>query len=661
MKSGFRRRDVRTLQVLLVKELRDLARDRKVLYAAILLPALLFPLLMAFSGELFHQAEQDVANPAVRIGIVAPKGQAPGLNAAVASMRNTTWARGGSRAQVRDSELDAVVLVHRTEGRADRFTILFDTNREASRLARERLEKAFAAALAQQRRNRIRQASPIDAEHLPAQSVEAVDLGSVATGAARQTPQFLPMLLVLILLSASAFAAIDLFPGERERGTLETLLVQPIRPSAVLAAKYIAVFLISVVAVTANLSGTLVSASIGAGSGIELSFEAVLGLFVVAVPLALFVSALLVRVVARSRSVREAQNYLLPLTLLCLMPPFVAGSPNVPFDAFTACLPIAGPALAFREIASGHFALVPLALMTIATVAASALVLTGALKHLSNEEKLLPDTGKRASSARGLMVVLGSILGLYTVGPFCLGPSPILSLVLPLVLFTALPPIVLGRWAGMPIRRLFAVPAPSSRATMTGIFAGIGLALLVTSIANLQENLLPVPKVFQDAVQRIFGDSLPPLPVMLVVMAVLPALFEELLYRRFLLDTMLRRTSATKALVVTAALFAAQHLSIFRVFPTFAAGLVLGWLVLSTHAFWTAPIAHAISNGLVLLCSLETSPLHGTSVADFVTSDALALVRIPIALVLILGPRQLLYRHRRWEPKRHTWCKTTAV
>jgi sodium transport system permease protein len=634
--------------VLLAKELRDLLRDRRVLLAAILLPAIVFPMLIAFSSRLLAPAPAETNEVGLRIGLI---GESRDLDSLVASVRNATWARGGSKEQVASGELDAVVVLGRSADGSQRITVLGDRQQAAScdaiRQITERLE-----AIRAENRNRLLARSATGNVRLPAREIEICDVAAKGARGGDLFLRFVPMLLVLVLLSAGAFAAIDLFPGERERGTLETLLVQPLRASEVLAAKYLAVAAIGVLAVIANLLGTLLSSAVHEGSGLFASPWRLGALFFLSLPLAMFVAALLVRIVARARTVREAQNYLLPLALLCLLPPFVAGSPEVPFDVFTAALPLAGPAIAFREISLDRVAWLPIGVMFTATCLWSGLILHGALKHLANEENLIAASpGGAPSPARGIAVVMVSILLLFSTGPFFQGPPGLLGLALPVVVFTLLPLLFLARWAGQPLPQLLRLPPPPPRAVLTGFCAGLGLALVVTAVTVLQKPILPMPKTFAVAANGLFGDERPPLVLLLIVLAVLPAVCEELLYRRFLLPVLLRGTDATKAILLSAALFALHHLSIFRFFPTLAAGCVFGWLVVRTHSFWPAPIAHLTSNALVVLALLDTSPVFDTALAGFLRDEHWALARLPLGLILILLPRWLLYRRSQWVMK----------
>ena len=85
------------------------------------------------------------------------------------------------------------------------------------------------------------------------------DLGGALLG------RILPLILVMVLPSGGSYAALSAFPGERETGTLETLLVQPVPSSAIVWGKFSAVLIAGLTAVTLNLGSLLGSVALGLG------------------------------------------------------------------------------------------------------------------------------------------------------------------------------------------------------------------------------------------------------------------------------------------------------------------------------------------------------------------------------------------------------------
>lgn len=634
------------LRVLVVKELRDLARDRKVFYAAILLPALIFPMLLALTGRL-TPTEVDT-NLALRIGVI---GHGPAIDEIVLEAPWANWAAGGDEERIRSGELDAAILADYSGKRLTNLRVIYDKSSPTSALAAERLGVVIERVRDRARRRAL-DATLVDAAALPPREIVYHDLATWVRRDAPKSPQFLPSMIMLMMLAAAAFAAIDLFPGERERGTLETLLVQPIRAEEALLGKYVAVFLIGYVAVLANIAGIALASTFEASPiEIPLTLPCILGAAVITLPASALVAAILVRVVARAKSVREAQHYLLPLTLFNLIPALLAAAPELRFDAFTACLPMAGPALALRELALAKADLLPLLMMGVTTLLYCALVLQGALKYLANEESLLGEDSGEGKSARVLGVALFAILATYVCGPF-LHDAPLpLKVLVPLGLFTCLPALWLGKSIGLGLDLRIFGRRTRARSWIVALSTGIGLALLVSGVAALQRRVIAPPAAFDEASLALL-TSLPSLPLALLILAVAPAIAEELLYRRFVLHGLRSDFDRTRAIVFSAALFAMHHLSVFRLLPSFVAGVVLARLVLRTHRFWLAPVAHATSNATMILLAHPDSPLAGGLIARAFGTDELALGRMLVGAAILVVTPWIFERRPLWTPGR---------
>ena len=100
-----------------------------------------------------------------------------------------------------------------------------------------------------------------------------------------------------------------------------------------------------------------------------------------------------------------------------------------------------------------------------------------------------------------------------------------------------------------------------------------------------------------------------PLPLLLVLFAVLPPLCEELLCRGFLLSGFRARFGDGKAVWLSAALFGALHMELTLILPTAALGLLLGYVLLRTGSVLAPMLIHAVYNGL--LVTLSAAGLEG--------------------------------------------------
>ena len=132
----------------------------------------------------------------------------------------------------------------------------------------------------------------------------------------------------------------DLTAGEKERGTLETILTVPIKRSELLLGKYLTVTTVALITGTLNLVSMLMTYSLGLiqlgdmnGSiNFDFSLSAILILFVLLIPLSMFISASILSVCLFGRSFKEAQNLATPFYLLLIFPSLFAMAPGINFS-----------------------------------------------------------------------------------------------------------------------------------------------------------------------------------------------------------------------------------------------------------------------------------------------------------------------------------------
>jgi len=171
----------------------------------------------------------------------------------------------------------------------------------------------------------------------------------------------LPYLFIIFCFLGAMYPAIDLAAGEKERGTLETLLLVPIPRRQVVIGKFLVVFtagVVSAVLSLAGLGGWLALKSEALGGDIGAVMRAIgptdLGLIAaMLVPTAAIFAALLLSISIYAKSFKEAQSYIAPLNMLVVLPAFLAMLPGVELDWKTASIPIANISLAIKELIKG--------------------------------------------------------------------------------------------------------------------------------------------------------------------------------------------------------------------------------------------------------------------------------------------------------------------
>lgn len=194
----------------------------------------------------------------------------------------------------------------------------------------------------------------------------------------------LPYLFIIFCFMGALYPAIDLGAGEKERGTLETLLLAPIPRSQIVLGKFLIIFTTGVTAaiVTITSLGVWIYMRLGdlRGAVAELFGSiTVLDLTLIAaalIPIAAMFASILLAVSIYAKSFKEAQSYAVPFNILIVVPAMFAMLPGMELNWGTALIPVTNIALAIRELISGtiDYAILSLILATSLAIAGGLLV-----------------------------------------------------------------------------------------------------------------------------------------------------------------------------------------------------------------------------------------------------------------------------------------------
>lgn len=369
---------------LLRKELLEALRDRRALLTLILLPVIIYPGMLLLVGTVMS-AGKDMLRKEVLLVAAASDDAAALLARHGASPLTpvTRVPRDEAERRLRKKELWAIVdapagtVAALDGGGQASATVLYTKRYDRSREARDRLEKALDQVARGALTVRLEQAQlpPTWAEPVitKAEDVDfGADLGPLIAS------QILPVILVVMLFMGAMYPAVDATAGEKERGTLETLLVAPVRPLEVMAAKYVTVVALAMLSALANLGamGATFALGITVGDGVSatmrLSSGQVLSLLACLLPGAALVSGLALSVASLARSVKEGQNLLAPLVMFGTVPGILALMPGVELTWVTALVPLLNLALLVKGVALSSAQPLHVVLTAVSTLAFAA-------------------------------------------------------------------------------------------------------------------------------------------------------------------------------------------------------------------------------------------------------------------------------------------------
>lgn len=435
-----------------------------------------------------------------------------------------------------------------------------------------------------------------------------------------------PFVLVMWSLAGALYPAVDLCAGEKERGTMETLLISPASREEIVWGKFLTIWLFSAVTAFLNLlSMALTTAQVGAARGGSMRLDVLLWGALLLLPLSAFFSAVCLAVGAYARSSKEGQYYLMPLFLVTMPLIFLTLAPGVELNPFYSMVPVTGVALLLQRLVAAEgpdrgvwFYFVPvLAPMVIYSWLAlrwaieqfqresvlfreaERLDLGLWLKRLLREKEALPSVGEA-------FFCFGVILGLRWLS-FGVGQDlPLLTRTgVGQVAFVAAPPLFMAlllttrpaQGLGVRLPPWWAWPAAAALALLVlPPLAELTLAILrqFPALKAALELGHPLPR----QLTSLGGDW----PVeYLVGLAVLPAVCEELAFRGFILQGLRRGFRPWTAILLSAFLFALYQMNVFQFVPHFAFGVVLGLLTVRAGSVLPAMLFHLVYNSALLL------------------------------------------------------------
>lgn len=624
----------RAVRTVLAKELRETLRDRRTMILMIVVPVLLYPGMFVAMEQVALLGQRSLQAESARVAVVG----APSY--AVEYLEQDS---GIVIARVSGSPLEALqqghvdVVLRFSEAWTDTATnevkLLYDGTRDRSAHARAVVDRRLGEWLAMLRVDRLRRYALPDQFATPL-SVEQTSVATPAAVGGYMLGRFLPLLLIMMTVLGAFYPSIDLAAGEKERGTLEPLLTVPVHADNLVIGKFAAAALMGLTAATLNLASMLLTFQAGivqfaalTDATFHLPLHAVLVIFAVLALLAILFAALFLGIAVRSHSFKEAQNALTPVYMLGFLPALLPLIPGMDFGFGMAVLPVAGIAFLFRDLMSGDAALGPTLTAIAATAFYTALALGFAARSFGREEVLFGSGAAQRPAHRGVMGWLrlrrgaerrtvptpATALALVAVVAllFFYGARPLVmsigekGLALAQLLLLALPAVVLVAAGRYDARRTFAFERPSARSLAAALAIILGGIPISWVISWLQGFVLAIPVEFLEAMQAlVVAEDARRVVWVLLILAVTPAICEELVFRGVLLHALGTRLTGAATVALSAVIFGAFHLSsvtVIRLLPTMWLGLLLGLVVWRTRSIFPAMLMHFVNNALVVV------------------------------------------------------------
>lgn len=510
------------LKTLYKKEIMDVIRDKKTILTMVVLPVILYPVLFLVIMQVmtminnsqqertyyiaYDQVEEE--NRKALNDWIA--GEEDGLSYIIKEVESDN-----PKEDLEKENIDAYITASITDSQVVyeiHYLSAVTNSSTVSDMLEEEID-AYGKKIAEE--NAAAQGLDVKKVLYPVTSTLA-DQSSNESSIGSILGSIIPFLLITSILMGAMYPAIDATAGEKERGTLETLLTLPVGNMELIMSKFLSVATIAVVSVFINvlsmggiaayLYATINALSEGAGAFSLGSFvPAILISIVCIIAFALFMSAVVMCICAFAKSFKEANNYVTPLTLVVLLTAYIGFIPNVELSATTAIIPVANICLLMKNLLvfKYDFALI---LMVLLSNVIYAFVAVWFLGKIYNSESIL--FGESASGIKlferrknikkgslptiqeSLLVLVAALLLMVYLGGIMSLSHPVMGVVVPQFFIGVLPVLACIYIKGN-AREIFKLNIPKGKDLLGSVCLYLGAGSLSLLISNLLSMAFP--------------------------------------------------------------------------------------------------------------------------------------------------------------------------
>lgn len=611
------------------KELMEVLRDKRTLFMILLLPVILYPvLIIGFNAVMSRQtgvlkeqgatiAIQDSVNTIVSARLLDE----------LSKIEHFTLipAAGNAQSLYKSKDIQSIVTLRDSISADGLITyqvyVQYDGTNDRSGIAFAKIRDALVASEKTLVEEKL-QLSGINPEIMNLIDVRKLNTADSQKTMGKLLGMFLPYIMIMMLLSGAQVVAADLVAGEKERKTLETLLVAGVDRRDIVIGKYLTIITLGMISLIVNLFSISFSMQyMLSQSGVDLAgagmpIKAIFILLAAMLPLATLFSAILLSISTFSRNMKEARTYEQPLLMVSMILAMISFVPGIEMNNLMALIPIVNIALLFKAVMMNDYQLSHLFLVIFSTVVLDVIAIWGTIKLFSTEGILFrseedgssiksikkgDSTSKRAffNPYNGMIYFVLALLLLFYLGSYLQARDLGSGLLMTQVLIILLPVLLILKFFKLPVKETLRLRAPKVKEVMLVPFIAISATILVALATQLINTIYPFPEEYLKNLSKLFELDMPMWRSILII-AIAPGVCEELLFRG-LMPRFFEKYGIKVNIVLTALLFAAFHLDPFRFLPVFLLGMLLGYLTLRSGSIFNSMISHAINNSLALL------------------------------------------------------------
>lgn len=650
---------MKTILSLYKKELMDILRDKKTIIMMVVLPILLYPLLMIGGVQLGTYISSSSKEHKYNIAIDMEEGSSKNeLESYIKNNEDYNFNivdTSDYLDDLKNNKLDCFITDEKMDNKIS-YKINYigsESNSSNGELALKKVLEDYNLTLSKEI---IKDAGLDVDETLKPIEIKEENYASNEQSVGNILGMIIPMLLIVSILLGAIYPAIDTTAGERERGTLETILTLPVSNKELIFSKFLAVSTISVISAIANILSmsfvgiymynsmkSMLLDSKTLDINVYSFVPAVIIVFLCVITFALFITSLAMSVCIFAKTFKEAQNYITPLMLVLMMLSYISFIPNVSLTKVTAIIPVVNLALLIKEVMLFKINIGVLVIVLLSNIFYS-FVTVMFLSKVYNSENILFGSNKyefklferRANIKKGgipsiqdsiLILGIGLILIIYIgsyfqfkYGLFGALSNQVILLVISMfyIIYTK-----------CNIKNTLSLRKPKVLSIIASIILWLGTFILINLISIPLQRLMPESAQNLEVINNLMeGHSTLSL---IIVVALIPAIVEELFFRGFVFSAAKEKFNKIPAIIFVSLIFGLYHMSFIKMFTVGILGAALAISVYYSKSIATSMIMHFLNNAVAVVISVYGNTL--VEKIPFVLSNDINIVNIIIYFI----------------------------
>lgn len=528
--------------------------------------------------------------------------------------------------------------------------------------------------------------------------LQYVELANGEEVSANIWSKLFPAMLVIMALTGAFYPAIDLGAGEKERGTMETLLISPARRVELVLGKFATIMMFSIGTALMNLlsmgfTGRHMASTMGAAMADNVSLElpgwnSLMWLLILLVPLAALFSALCLALATFAKSTKEGQYYLTPLLMVIMGLTMFCLSPAVEITPLYSVIPVVNVALLLKGLllsASASNELLMYAVpVLVSSFGYSVLALWWAIDLYNSEDVLFREAEKfdlkiwfmsltkakepvpafQEAAFCFIIILFLQFVAMEYMKPDFIEPvikagastaeielaekiaatenshTVLRVMVIQQLAMIACPAILMAILLTTSLKATLRLRMPS----LTSIALGAALACLAhplsveLSIFMVERGFLPPPPT--EGLSRV-NEWLQIADLaswkIIAVFAITPAICEEIAFRGFILAGLARGNRLGIAVIVSSLMFGIIHMIPQQAFNAALLGLILGLLAIHSRSLFPPMIFHFCNNTIATFHGQDGFGIKSDNSMFFTHIDGMLRYEWPTLIICMIG------------------------